>query len=100
MLSLSTFRSILLVLGIVGLLAATVLFNLLVRRPINAWLRLNERVAGRPNPVPRPVATLINSDPLLRAWQGFCALVLLAVWWYLGTAAGASWWAGLATATR
>ena len=97
MLSLVALRYILLAFGILGLLAATVLFDLLVRRPIRAWLRLNERLAGRANPVPRPFAIMLNSEPLLRAWQGLCAVVLLVLWWYLGTPDGVAWWAALAS---
>lgn len=96
MLSLFALRCILLAFGVLGLLAATVLFEVLVRRPIRAWLRLNERLAGRANRVPRPLAIMLDSEPLLRAWQGLCAVVLLVLWWYLGTAGGVAWWASLA----
>ena len=99
MFPLSLFRWLLFAFGLVGLLASTLLFDLFVRRPMHAWLQLNERLAGKPVRLPRPLGFVLEREVLLRAWQAVCAVVLLALWWYLGTAAGAARWAALASHT-
>jgi hypothetical protein len=85
----------LLALGIAALLATTVLYGVLVRRPLNAWLRLAERSTGAPVRLPRPLGVVLDSEALLRAWHGLWAVLFLALWWYLGTASGAAHWAAL-----
>jgi len=96
---LSLLRWLLFAFGVVGLLAATLFYDPMVRRPIRAWLQLNERLAGKPVRLPRPLGFMLQREPLHRAWQAVWAVVFLAVWWYLGTAAGAARWAALASQT-
>lgn len=92
---LTVVRAILLLFGVFAFLGATVLFDLLVRRPWRAYLRLAERMTGKPVVIPGRLGVFLDSEPLMRAWNGVWAVVFLALWWYLGTAAGAARFAAL-----
>ena len=87
---LGLFRAICLVFAVSALLAGTILFPL-VRRVVQAWLRMGKRLAGpRASPPPALLTQALASDVILRGWQLMCAAIALAFWWYLGTAHGAA----------
>ncbi|HET7459250.1 MAG TPA: hypothetical protein VFJ74_16490 [Gemmatimonadaceae bacterium] len=84
-------RWVLLAMGIFGVLAGTVLFRVIYAATIEPYLRLAERL-GRPLPRTGPVGAMFRNHKLLRAWNLVFGLVYIALWWYLGTHAGAAMW--------
>ena len=73
---------------IIQVLLATVLF-----RPVSApLLRRANRLAERGA---RPIPELLRSEQVLRAIMLALAVLYLGFWWYLGTEAGAGFWARL-----
>ena len=78
-------RIILLIASITAVLQATVLNGWVQRAIFDRWLATAERISGtaarRPFPDPRAA----------RIFPLFMAAVFLAMWWYLGTAAGVEW---------
>jgi hypothetical protein len=77
-------RWLLLANGVLALLGATVLYGPARRRVLDPWLRLNERVAGRPLDPP-----MFRERPV-RLWWLLMGALMLAAWWYLGTPDGAT----------
>jgi hypothetical protein len=84
-------RWILLGWSILAFLTATVLDGVMMRFIIAPWLRMGERVAGRPVKPPRALALMIERRWMRTAYHLVFAAVLLAGWWYLGTPEGAQW---------
>lgn len=93
--SLVVARFVLLSLGLVALLLATVLHGVLIDRVVQPWLRYGERMSGQPAALPRSVARLFERGWPARAWHVAWAALFLGAWWYLGTAAGAALWSTL-----
>lgn len=81
-------RWVLLLNGILALLSATVLYNPVRAVLIDPYLRIGARIAGAG---PRPELPFFFRERAVRAWWLFMGLLLLAGWWYLGTADGAAW---------
>ncbi len=81
-------RGLLLGVIIIQALLSTVLF-----RTVSApMLRRATRIAERGT---RPVPGLLANEQVLRAIMLAIAVLYLGFWWYLGTEAGAGFWANL-----
>jgi hypothetical protein len=89
--SIETLRWILLGFSILAFLTATILDGVMMRFIIAPWLRSNERMTGGPVKLPPFLALLIERRWMRSAYHLVFAVVLLAGWWYLGTADGARW---------
>ena len=78
-------RVFLLIAVITAVLQATVLNRWVQRVVFDRWIALGERLgqpaSGRPFPDPR----------MARVFPLLMAAIFLALWWYLGTAAGIGW---------
>ena len=84
-------RWILLGWSILGFLTATILDGVMMRFIVAPWLRANERTAGGPVKLPRAVAVMFERRWMRGVYHLVFAALLLAGWWYLGTAEGAQW---------
>jgi hypothetical protein len=91
--ALSAIRWFLLVASIVTFLTGTVLYWPMRRHILDQYFRLSARLGGRPVRFPPPLVFLLDHEWLGRAYHLCFAGLLLGVWWYLGTAAGAAHWA-------
>jgi hypothetical protein len=78
-------RCVLLFAAITAILQATILFRWVQRNFISRWLALGERLGQ-----PAPPASFTN-ERVQRIFPLLMACVFLAMWWYLGTPAGAQW---------
>jgi hypothetical protein len=94
MLALSVARGILLFMATLALLTA-ILDGLLMRHVVQPMLRVGEQMSGAPIRPPRLMAFMLERAWARRLYHLLFAALLLAGWWYLGTAAGAARWATL-----
>jgi len=74
-------RWFLLAAAVLSLLQATVLFRFFERYMFAPWFRLNERLGAQ-------IPLLMRDARVRRAWPLFMTVVLLTLWWFLGTPAG------------
>lgn len=81
-------RWVLLAITAFQLLIGTVLYDR-VQAPL---IRRFEAFAERSG---KPVPALLIGEWFLRAWAIFGGVVLLALWWYLGTPGGVAMWGNL-----
>ena len=78
-------RILFLVAAITAVLQATVLNGWVQRTFFDRWIAFGERMTQSPSKRRFPDPRLARIFPL------FMAAVFLALWWYLGTAAGVDW---------
>jgi hypothetical protein len=76
-------RWFILVSVVINILQATILFEVFERWFIRPWFDMNERAGGR-------VPAIIRDERVHRFWALFMAVLFSAIWWYLGTPAGAA----------
>ena len=74
-------RWVLLVSVLINLLQATLLRGFFHRRVFEPWIALNERHG-------RKIPATMRDERAQRFWPLFVAVVLLVLWWYLGTPSG------------
>jgi hypothetical protein len=85
---LSLVRWVLLAIAVLVLLSSTILYDRIMAPPIR---RLAAAYEQRGNPLP----AFVFAEWFVRAWNVLNGLVLLALWWYLGTPGGVAMWANL-----
>jgi hypothetical protein len=85
----SLLRLLLLIFAILTILTATLLDGIMMRYIVRPMLRFAEqRAGGRPVEYPGPMRFLLERTWVRRSYHLLFAIVLLALWWYLGTSAG------------
>lgn len=74
------------------ILSATVLDAVMTRLLWAPMLRFLESQAPRPTAFPPVMRLALERAWVRRLYNLFSAALLLAFWYYLGTASGAAWW--------
>jgi hypothetical protein len=80
---LSVLRWLFLASGIIGLLGGTVLYQRFGGPLAKRWWSYFERPDA-------PIPALLRDDRVLRTWALVSGTVMLLLWWWLGTEAGAA----------
>ena len=76
--------------SVLALLTATVLDGVMMRHVVHPMLGLVQRRGGAPVTLPAFLRFMIEHAWARRAYHLVFAVVLFAVWWYLGSAEGAN----------
>ena len=76
-------RWVIFAVAILSLLQATILFRPFQRYLFDPWVAFNERAGGQ-------IPAFYRDERFQRGWPLLMAALLIALWWFLGTPAGAN----------
>lgn len=88
---LAAFRVSLLCLGVLAAATALVLDGVMLRYVLLPLVRFIEANSPQPTRLPPGMRFILDHGWARRAYNATFAVIVLAMWWYLGTTAGANW---------